>query len=200
MNRSFFLGLSCFSIFISFASNLFAFQIPAGMSASHNVWVLKIQSNQIPDWCLNFIEDDHLIKACGIAESKSLSMARSRAAMDAKRQIADPVTGVISSTMEEIVTSILSNENEETTSKIEVITNSAIKKTKLSGYKIVQKHLIRGQTKYTYVVLIEYPKLLVNQAIVDEMKSEISSDDIRDELGAAIFELEKEIARQRVLQ
>ena len=200
MNRSFFFGLSCFSFFISFASNLFALQIPAGMSASHDILVLKVQSNQIPDWCLDFIEDDHLIKACGIADSKSLSMARSRATMDAKRQIADQVNGMISSTMEEIVTSILSNENEETASKIEVITNSVIRKTKLSGYKIVQKHLIRTAAKYTYVVLIEYPKLLVNQAIVDEVKSEIGSDDTKDELGAAIFELEKEIARQRVLQ
>ena len=200
MKSSFFLGLSCFLVFVSSAGTLLALQIPEGISASHNILVLKVQSKQIPEWCLNFIEDDHLIKACGIAESKSLSMARSRATMDAKRQIADRVNGMISSTMEEIVTSILSNENEETASKIEVITNSVIKKTKLSGYKIVQKHLIRAQAKYTYVVLIEYPKLLLNQTIVDEVKSEIGSDDTKDELGAAMFELEKEIARQRVLQ
>jgi hypothetical protein len=200
MKNSFFVGLSCFLIFVSITANSFALWAPVASPWQGNNSVLTVQTSQIPDWCINLIEDKNLIKACGIAESKNLSIARSRATIDAKRQIADQINGAISSVMEEIVTSISSGSSEEVASKVEVITESVVKKTKLSGYEVVQSHLTRTQAGYAYVVLLQYSKALINETIVEEAKSEVSVNDTKDEFSTAIFELEKEIARQRALQ
>ena len=65
--------------------------------------VLETASN-IPDWC-NILptEIDH-VYACGEAKSERLNIARKRAVLDAKRQMADIINGRISSVMREFVT------------------------------------------------------------------------------------------------
>lgn len=183
-----------------FVGQSFAINLPKFEASAHNNHVLLVDLGQIPDWCLNFEIDERRIQACGVAESKNLSMARSRATMDAKRQIADQLNGVISSKMEEIVTSITNSSSEEMASKLEMVTETVVKRTKLSGYEVVKNQLLKGPKGFTYIVLINYPKVLVNEAIVEEVKSELKPKKSDDGLNSALFDLEKEIARQRLLQ
>jgi len=55
-----------------------------------------IAAGRIPDWCASPPENTIFrVSACGTAASTSLSMAKSRALLDAKRQLADVVNGAI---------------------------------------------------------------------------------------------------------
>ena len=55
--------------------------------------------DDIPDWCLNVPISDFALAACGTGESASMNMARNRATLDAKRQLADSIDSEISSRM-----------------------------------------------------------------------------------------------------
>ena len=55
-----------------------------------------IAAGRIPDWCAAPPENTIFrVSACGTASSTSLSMAKSRALLDAKRQLADVVNGAV---------------------------------------------------------------------------------------------------------
>jgi len=103
---------------------------------------------KIPDWCLNLPENSVFrIYACGSAKSDSLSMARSRADLDAKRQLASIIDGAVSAAVSETTTGSLSTS--ETTTSDEVVDIP------IRGYrKLEQTSLTIGET-YHYFVLLE---------------------------------------------
>ena len=55
-----------------------------------------LAAGRIPDWCIAPPENTVFrISACGVANAINLSMAKNRALLDAKRQLADVVNGAI---------------------------------------------------------------------------------------------------------
>lgn len=63
-------------------------------------------AGRIPDWCASPPENTIFrVSACGTASSTSLSMVKSRALLDAKRQLADVVNGAIEFANNSIVSS-----------------------------------------------------------------------------------------------
>lgn len=65
-----------------------------------------IAAGRIPDWCAVPPENTIFrVSACGTANASSLSMAKSRALLDAKRQLADVVNGAVEFANNSVVSS-----------------------------------------------------------------------------------------------
>ena len=93
--------------------------------------------SDIPRWCIELPKSNVAIYSCGIGNSLQLNLARSRALLDAKRQIADQIDSEISSLMDDFMDTIGTDANEQVRQETQVVTRNVIANAKLSGY--VQK-------------------------------------------------------------
>ena len=91
--------------------------------------------NNIPDWCAQLPSSDFALYACGIGNSGNLTMARRRAALDAKRQLADSIDSQISSRMNDFLDAISTGDEEEIKQLSTIVTANVTIEAKLSGYK-----------------------------------------------------------------
>ena len=91
--------------------------------------------SEIPDWCTQLPSSDFALYACGIGDSGNLTMARNRATLDAKRQLADSIDSQISSRMEDFLDSIGTGDNEQIRQQSEIVTKNVTVEAQLTGYK-----------------------------------------------------------------
>lgn len=79
---------------------------PTAAPATTTAPARAMAAGRIPDWCASPPENTIFrVSACGTASSTSLSMAKNRALLDAKRQLADVVNGAIEFANNSIVSS-----------------------------------------------------------------------------------------------
>jgi hypothetical protein len=79
---------------------------PTDAPATTKAPAKAMAAGRIPDWCASPPENTIFrVSACGTASSTSLSMVKSRALLDAKRQLADVVNGAIEFANNSIVSS-----------------------------------------------------------------------------------------------
>jgi len=79
---------------------------PIAAPATTTAPARAMAAGRIPDWCASPPENTIFrVSACGTASSTSLSMAKNRALLDAKRQLADVVNGAIEFANNSIVSS-----------------------------------------------------------------------------------------------
>lgn len=79
---------------------------PTDAPATTKAPARAMAAGRIPDWCASPPENTIFrVSACGTASSTSLSMVKSRALLDAKRQLADVVNGAIEFANNSIVSS-----------------------------------------------------------------------------------------------
>jgi len=76
----------------------------------------------VPDWCLNMPVSEMSLFACGIGSSADLTMARSKATLDAKRQLADILQNQISTSLTEQMTETSTSVTQDTSSSSQDIT------------------------------------------------------------------------------
>ena len=69
--------------------------------------------SDIPSWCIELPKSNVAIYSCGIGNSSQLNLARSRALLDAKRQIADQIDSEISSLMDDFMDTIGTDASEQ---------------------------------------------------------------------------------------
>ena len=152
--------------------------------------------SDIPDWCLNIPSSNSALYACGDGNSSNLSMARTRANLSAKRQLADMIDSEISSRMEDFLSSVGTGSNEQIKQQSEVITKNVTIEAKLAGYKQVQAEVQNIGSKYQIYVLLEYPIGQANQALVNQIKQNeaLSTQEAADD---ALAELEAEINKKK---
>ncbi len=152
--------------------------------------------NNIPKWCLNPPISDFALAACGAGESASMNMARNRAILDAKRQLADSIDSEITSRMEDFLKSTGMNTNEQVKQASEIVTKNTTIQAKLIGYKQTKTDAFSMNGKYQFYVLIEYPIGKANQALLNQIKKDevLSSQKDSDK---AMAELEAEIEKRR---
>lgn len=151
----------------------------------------------IPDWCLDEIPSSNsALYACGDGNSSNLSMARTRANLNAKRQLADMIDSEISSRMEDFLSSVGTGSDEQIKQQSEIITKNVSIEAKLSGYKQVQVEAQNIGSKYQIYVLLEYPIGQANQALVNQIKQNeaLSTQEAADD---ALAELEAEINKKK---
>ncbi len=151
--------------------------------------------SDIPDWCTELPSSDFALYACGIGNSGSLTMARNRATLDAKRQLADSIDSQISSRMEDFLDSIGIGDNEEIRQQSEIVTKNVTIEAKLTGYKQTKSETQNVGTKFQHYVLIEYPIGQANQALLNKIQQDeiLSTQEAAD---AAMAELEAEIQKK----
>ncbi len=150
----------------------------------------------IPDWCLQLPTSDFALYACGSGESGSLNMSRTRATLDAKRQLADMIDSEISSRMEDFLSSTGTSANEQILQQSEIITKNVTIEASLTGYKQMQSEAQAVGSKFLVYTLLEYPIGQANQALVNKIKENeiLITQEAADE---ALAELEAEIEKKR---
>jgi hypothetical protein len=123
-------------------------------------------------------------------------MSRTRATLDAKRQLADMIDSEISSRMEDFLNSVGTGANEQIQQQSEIITKNVTIEAKLTGYKQVQAEAQNIGSKFQVYVLLEYPVGKANQALVNQIRQDeiLSTQEAAD---AALAELEAEINRKK---
>ena len=151
--------------------------------------------DNIPDWCLSIPSSSLARLACGSGNSSNLNMARTRANLDAKRQLADMIDSEISSNMEDYLSS-LGTESEQVKQQSEIITKNVTIEAKLTGYKQLEVEAQNIGNKYQIYVLLEYPIGQANQALVNEIKRNetLSTQENADN---ALEKLEAEINKKK---
>ena len=152
--------------------------------------------SDIPDWCLNMPISENALYACGSGDSGNLNMSRTRATLDAKRQLADMIDSEISSRMEDFLSSIGTGANEQIQQQSEIITKNVTVEAKLTGYKQIKAEAQNIGSKFQVYVLLEYPVGKANQALVNQIKQDeiLSTQEAAD---AALAELEAEINKKK---
>ena len=152
--------------------------------------------SDIPDWCLNIPNSDSALYACGDGESSNMNMARKRATLNAKSQLADMIDSEISSRMEDFLSSVGTGSNEQIQQQSEVITKNVTIEAKLTGYKQIQAEVQNIGSKFQVYILLEYPVGKANQALVNQIKQDeiLSTQEAAD---AALAELEAEINKKK---
>ena len=152
--------------------------------------------DSIPKWCLNPPISDYALSACGAGESANMNMARNRAILDAKRQLADSIDSEISSRMEDFLKSTGMSSNEQVKQASEIITKNTTIQAKLIGYKQTKTDAVSMDGKYQFYVLIEYPVGDANKALLNQIKQ----DDVlstQKDADKAMAELEAEIEKRK---
>ncbi len=100
-------------------------------------------ANNIPDWCARLPSSNFALYARGLGNSGNLTMARKRAALDAKRQLADSIDSQISSRMDDFLDAIGTGDEEEIKQQSIMVTTNVTIEAKLSGYN---KRSLRRKT------------------------------------------------------
>ncbi len=152
--------------------------------------------SNMPDWCLSLPSSDMALYKCGIGESSNLNMARNRAALDAKRGLADSIDSQISSRMEDFLKATGTSDNEEIRQRSEVVTKNVTVEAQLVGYKEIKAETQSVGAKFLHYVLLEYPIGQANQALLTKIREDevLSTTEAADE---AMAELEAEIEKKR---
>ena len=152
--------------------------------------------SNMPDWCLNLPSSDMALYRCGIGESSNLNMARNRAALDAKRGLADSIDSQISSRMEDFLNATGTGDNEEVRQRSEVVTKNVTVEAQLVGYKEIKAETQSVGAKFLHYVLLEYPIGQANKALLTKIREDevLSTTEAADE---AMAELEAEIEKKR---
>ena len=148
-----------------------------------------------PDWCLSIPSSNLARHACGSGNSSNLNMARTRATLDAKRQLADMIDSEISSNMEDYLSS-LGTGSEQVKQQSEIITKNVTIEAKLTGYKQLQIEAQNIGNKYQIYVLLEYPIGQANQALVNQIKQNETLN-IQENADNALKKLEAEIDKKK---
>jgi len=160
--------------------------------------VQKVQKDidNMPKWCLNPLISDFAISACGSGESANMNMAKSRAMLRAKRQIADMIDSQISSRMKDFIDTTGMGANEQVKESSQVVIKNTTIEANLTGYKQTKIDAQSLNGKYKFYVLLEYPIGEANKALLNQIKkNEVLST--QKDADKAMAELEAEIEKRK---
>jgi len=152
--------------------------------------------SDLPSWCQSIPNSDLALYACGVGDSSSLNIARTRATLDAKRRIADAIDSQISSRMKDFLDSTGTDSNEQVKRQSTIIIKNVTIEAQLTGYKQKESETQNIGSKYLHYVLLEYPIGKANQALLNKIKQDeiLSTQKAAD---AAMAELEAEINKKK---
>lgn len=152
--------------------------------------------DNIPQWCLSPPVSDFALAACGSGESASMNMAKSRAILRAKREIADMVNSMISARMNDFNKAIGMGSNEQVQEASEIVIKNTTIEAQLIGYKQTKIDAQSLNGKYKFYVLLEYPLGEANQALLNQIKNDevLSTQKNADK---AMADLEADIEKAR---
>ena len=152
--------------------------------------------SDIPSWCNELPKSDTALYACGRGNSSSMNIAVTRATLDAKRKLADPIDSEISARMDDFLEAIGTGDNEEILQKTEQVSKNVITEAKLTGYREIEAETQSIGSKFQHYVLLEYPIGPANKALLDQIKKDevLRTQEAFDD---AMAELEAEINKKK---
>ena len=158
--------------------------------------VVEDTVSDIPKWCIELPKSNVAIYSCGSGNSSQLNLARSRALLDAKRQIADQIDSEISSLMDDFMDTIGTDTSEQVRQETQIVTRNVIANAKLSGYMQKEAETQNIGSKFQHYILMEYPIGQANTALMNQLKQNeiLSTQDAADK---ALAELEAEISKRQ---
>ena len=157
---------------------------------------VETTTDKIPGWCDKLPASNLARYACGIGSSANLNIARSRAMMQAKKDIADQVQGEVSSLTEVFTKSIGTQFNEQIQETTESVVRNVVGLTSLAGYRVAKSKTIDKEGRFLHYVLLEYPIGEANNALLAEIRKNefLTTQESSDK---AMAKLEAEIERRR---
>mgnify|MGYP004410686213 FL=1 len=103
-------------------------------------------------WCNKNKSTEKIIKMCGQGWSKDLNISENKAILDAKLKIADINQHTIVSSEE-----ITHKENSKgIVSKYQMKANNVLEEATISGYRILDKKVLKDKNGWRTMILIEY--------------------------------------------
>ena len=152
--------------------------------------------SDIPSWCNNLPKSDMALYACGRGNSSSMNIAVTRATLDAKRKLAEPIGSQISARIEDFLSATGTGDNEEVLQRTELVSKNVIKEAQLTGYREIEAETQDIGSKFQHYVLLEYPIGPANKALLDQMKKDevLRTQEAADD---AMAELEAEINKKK---
>ena len=150
------------------------------------------ESNEAPSWYVEYEpRDDGRIYTTAVASSNDTQLARDKAVMHAKAQLADQVKGIVSSLLNRIVSE---DQGEETQDDTNQIMKNIVAKENVSGYTIDKTDIsiVEGTDRRQVYVMLSYPEEQVKQMIKRNAVANSGNSEI---VQALIKELEAEEAK-----
>lgn len=151
---------------------------------------------EAPDWYKEKISMPGYFASAGTDVSSDMQFALDKAMMASKISIASQIGTHISSTLKLYI-----NESGETTdatvrTEVERAAKEMVSEVKLHDFEIEKHQIIRDGLQYRAYVLLKMPKVVVNNAVVSQVKNNKTLAP-RVEKSSAFHELEKELEKFR---
>ncbi len=166
------------------------------MIQQHKESAAKTTVDQTPDWFISPPKDDVSLYAPGTASSSDMQLAIDKAALSAKRTLADSLNGLLSSKMKQFVSESGSGDDSQVVAESEQVTTNLITETNLSGYSRAQTKVVPVDGHYRAYVLLQYPMGNANRMLVEKVKrDQVLEGHLR--ASKAFEDLEKDIENAR---
>jgi hypothetical protein len=161
----------------------------------------RVEANQktvseLPSWFLNLPQEEHSVYAAGTATSADLQLAMDKSILNAKRNLADSIKGLLSSKMKQFIDESGSGEDSVLTNEASKVTTNLITEANVAGYKQADAKVLAQGKQYRAYVLLQYPLGKANAVLVDQVKkNRVLEGKLR--ATKAFKDLEEEIKRAR---
>lgn len=152
--------------------------------------------DNLPDWCVSVPQEEHALYACGIGGSVDINISRTRAELEAKRQLAEKVAGRLSAQVKSFQESVGDGLDEQVNEQLTIVTKSVAADVELIGYSTKEVEIKAQGPKYMTYMLLEYPLGEVNKLVVEKVRQNTVLS-TRLSAADAFAELEKEVEASR---
>lgn len=127
---------------------------------------------EIPDWFIDIPQSDHAVYSVGSGRSPSLDMALTKAALSAKRQLADRIAGELSEIIREFATEMGTADDPVVIEELERATQNFVKRVPVHGYRVANKSVQVDRGAYVAYILLEYGDEEINKVLRRQLERE----------------------------
>jgi len=181
------------------ASNSAKYAKSIDQAAQDRSAAVQTNIDSMPEWYTKPpVATDKVVYVVGTGTSKSLSMTKNKALLDAQRQLADQINSIVSGTADQYSKDAGVNGTslyEETTT----LTNKLINEANVAGYTVTESAVSKENDSYRMYVLLAYP-LGKNNTLRSMLENEVMRKQAIIEKAQKQADLQRRIKDQRAKQ
>lgn len=156
----------------------------------------KVAVEEAPPWYLMPPNDSGYVYGAGTAMSADMQFATDKAALTAKRMIADQVHSKLSADLKDYLEESGGTALPQASLRGERVIHDVVAEVDLMGYEVVQRKVVAAGSGFRAFVLIRYPVAALDRQVVADVKQDHDLD-ARLHASKAFQDLEKEIQDAR---
>jgi hypothetical protein len=156
----------------------------------------KIAVEEAPPWYLMPPNDKGYVYGAGTATSADMQFATDKAALTAKRMVADQVHSKLSADLKDYLEESGGAALPQASLRGERVIRDVVAEVDLVGFEVVQRKVVAAGTGFRAFVLIRYPVVAIDRQVVSDVKQD-GELDARLHASKAFQDLEKEIQDAR---